>query len=195
MSEILFGERSPEGHLPASFEHSWDENPVHDNYYAPPVSPGQTPHVKYAEGVFVGYRYYTTYGKHPLFPFGYGLSYTSFAFSNLQVSPTSPAKHGDVSVSFDVTNTGRRIGADVAQVYVGDPSAHLKRPAKELKGFKKVRLAPGEKQRVSITLDWRAFAYWSTATNDWQIDPGNFDISVGDSSENTPLTAGVTRAD
>lgn len=195
MSEILFGERSPEGHLPTSFEHSWDENPVHDSYYAPPVGAGQTPHVKYAEGVFVGYRYYTTYGKQPLFPFGYGLSYTSFAFSNLHVLPQSPLKHGNVSVSFDVTNTGRRVGADVAQVYVGDPSAKIKRPAKELKGFMKVRLAPGETQHVSIALDWRAFAYWSTALNDWQIDPGEFRVFVGDSSENTPLTAAITRTD
>jgi beta-glucosidase len=195
VSEILFGERSPEGHLPVSFEQSWEENPVHDNYYAPPVSAGQMPHVKYAEGVFVGYRYYTTYSKKPLFPFGYGLSYTSFAFSNLRVSPVSSRQHGNVEISFDVTNSGQRSGADVAQVYVGDPSAQIKRPARELGGFKKVRLAPGETQHVSVTLDWRRFAYWSTTTNDWQIDPGNFTIFVGDSSENTPLTAGLTRED
>ncbi len=99
MSEILFGERSPEGHLPVSFEYSWEQNPVHDHYYAPPVSPGKMPHVKYSEGVFVGYRYYTTYDKTPRFPFGYGLSYTSFAFSNLHVSPASPGKSWILSTS------------------------------------------------------------------------------------------------
>ncbi len=100
-----------------------------------------------------------------------------------------------INVSFDVTNTGRRPGAEVAQVYVGDPSAHVRRPAKELKGFKKVWLAPGERQHLSIRLDWRAFAYWNTTINGWKIDPGKFNIFVGDSSENTPLIAGVTRVD
>lgn len=195
LSEILFGQRSPEGHLPVSFERSWEENPVHDSYYASPVSAGQMPRVKYAEGVFLGYRYYNTYHKKPLFPFGYGLSYTNFAFDNLHVSPESATSHGNITVSFDVTNTGPCIGADVAQVYVGAPSAKIQRPAEELKGFKKVRLAPGEKQHVSITLDWRAFAYWSAIANDWRIDPGRFNILVGDSSENTPLTAVITRAD
>jgi beta-glucosidase len=195
VSEILFGERSPEGHLPVSFEQSWEDSPVHDNYYAPPVSKGEVPRIKYAEGVFVGYRYYTTYGKKPLFPFGYGLSYTTFAFSNLRVTPASPAKHENVEVSFDVTNTGERSGADVAQVYVGDPSAKVKRPDKELGAFTKVRLAPGKKQHIAVSLDWRRFAYWSTAANDWQIDPGNFTIFVGDSSEDTPLMVGVTRTD
>jgi beta-glucosidase len=195
VSEILFGERSPEGHLPVSFEQSWEDNPVHDNYYAPPVNAGEVPRIKYAEGVFVGYRYYTTYSKKPLFPFGYGLSYTTFAFSNLRVTPASPKKHENVEVSFDVTNTGKRSGADVAQVYVGDPSAKVKRPDKELGAFAKARLAPGKKQHISVTLDWRRFAYWSTAANDWQIDPGNFTIFVGDSSEDTPLMVGVTRTD
>jgi beta-glucosidase len=128
----------------------------------------------------------------PLFPFGYGLSYTTFSFDNLSVSPAQTTNRQEVTVSFDVTNTGRYAGADVAQVYVGDPSAKVKRPTKELKGFQKVRLAPGEKQHVAITLDSRAFAYWSNARNGWQVDAGRFDIFVGDSSENTPLTAEVT---
>ena len=191
-AQILFGERSPEGHLPASFERTWSENPVHDNYYAPPVPNGQTPHVKYAEGVFLGYRYYTTFDKKPMFPFGYGLSYTTFAFSNLQVSPTTATSNGDISVSFDVANTGERKGADVAQLYVGDPSAKVKRPVKELKGYQKIRLGPGEKQHVSLTLDHRALAYWDTQKNDWQVDPGKFTVFVGDSSEATPLTADFT---
>ena len=192
LAEILFGERSPEGHLPVSFERSWEENPAHDYYYAPRAGTGQTRHVKYGEGVFVGYRYYTTFGKKPLFPFGYGLSYTTFAFDNLSVSPAQATSGQEVTVSFDMTNTGRYAGADVAQVYVGDPSAKVKRPAEELKGFQKVRLTAGEKQRISITLDSRAFAYWSEARNSWQVDSGRFDIYVGDSSENTPLTGEVS---
>ena len=139
LAQLLMGEHSPEGHLPVSFERSWDENPVHDSYYAAPVSKGQTPHVNYKEGVFVGYRYYTTYNKQPLFPFGFGLSYTTFSFSNLKVTPASTNDNGKLAigytVSFDLTNAGHLEGATVAQVYVGDPTAKVKRPVKELKGF------------------------------------------------------------
>jgi beta-glucosidase len=191
LSEILFGERSPEGHLPVSFDRSWEQSPAHNYYYAPPSTAGQIRRLKYEEGVFVGYRYYTTTGKEPLFPFGYGLSYSTFFFDNLRVSAAHIASHQEATVSFDVTNTGQCPGADVAQVYVGDSSAKVKRPAKELKGFKKVRLAPGEMQHVSITLDSRAFAYWSETKGDWQIDSGKFNIFVGDSSESTPLIGEV----
>ena len=192
LSEILFGERSPEGHLPISWERSWEENPVHDNYYAPPVAAGQTPHVKYAEGVFVGYRYYTSLNKQPLFPFGFGLSYTTFAFSNLKVSPESASADMPVVVSFDVENTGSASGATVTQVYVGDPSAKIKRPLKELKGYEKVRLEAGKKQHVTVTLDKRSLAYWDVTVNNWKVDPGQFVVYVGDSSANTPLNASFT---
>ena len=192
MAEILFGVRSPEGHLPASFERAWEDNPTHDNYYPPPTPAGQTPHVKYAEGVFVGYRYYTTMNKQPLFPFGFGLSYTTFSFSNLEVTPKNASSEGNITVSFDVTNTGDRAGADAAQLYVGDPSAKIKRPVKELKGYQKVRLNPGEKQHVSLTLDRRALAYWDVNSNDWRVDPGAFKVYVGDSSADTPLTSDFT---
>ncbi|HEX4037133.1 MAG TPA: glycoside hydrolase family 3 C-terminal domain-containing protein [Acidobacteriaceae bacterium] len=188
LAEILLGQRDPEGHLPVSFERSWEENPTHDSYYAPPVEKGQTPHVFYKEGVFLGYRYYTTYDKKPLFPFGFGLSYTTFSFSNLKVSPEQTSADGTITVSFDVTNTGQRQGATVAQVYIGDPSATVKRPVKELKGYEKVRLGPGDTRHVSVTLDRRSLAWWSDAKNNWQVDPGKFVVYVGDSSENTPLT-------
>jgi beta-glucosidase len=192
MAQILLGRQSPEGHLPISFERSWEENPVHDNYYAAPVPKGQTPHVEYKEGVFLGYRYYTTYDKKPLFPFGFGLSYTTFSFSNLNIAPAAMNEDARLStgytVKFDVTNTGQREGATVAQVYVGDPSAKVKRPAKELKGFEKVRLAPNETKHVTVQLDRRALSYWSDQKNGWQVDPGQFVVFVGDSSESTPLT-------
>lgn len=195
LSEILFGARSPEGHLPVSFERSWADNPAHNYYYAAPAKSGQIRHIQYGDGVFVGYRYYTTFNKKPLFPFGYGLSYTAFSFANLRISPESAASGRQVTVSFDVTNTGKYAGADVAQVYVGDPSAHVKRPAKELKGFQKVRLAPGESRHVSIALNARSFAYWSDAKNDWQVAPGKFTVFVGDSSESTPLVGELTMTD
>lgn len=148
--------------------------------------------MKYAEGVFIGYRYYTSMNKQPLFPFGFGLTYTTFSFSNLEVSPKTASSDGNITVSFDVTNTGQREGADVAQLYVGDPSAKIKRPVKELKGFKKVRLNPGEKKHVSLTLDRRALAYWDVNSNDWRVDPGQFTVYVGDSSADTPLTTNLT---
>jgi beta-glucosidase len=138
----------------------------------------------------VGYRYWTTTGKHPLFPFGFGLSYTTFSFSNLQ-APSSAAAGSMVMVSFDVTNTGKTEGAEVAQLYVSDPSAKVDRPERELKGFEKVRLERGETKHVTIELDARAFSYWDDSTHKWSIDPGKFVIRVGDSSENTPLQAEV----
>jgi beta-glucosidase len=192
LAEILFGAHSPEGKLPISFAHSWEENPVHDNYYAAPVAQGETPRVKYAEGVFLGYRYYTTRHKEPLYPFGFGLSYSTFAFSNLSVNSSDAGTDPSVKVSFDVENTGRRQAAEVAELYVGDPSAQIERPIEELKAFQKVRLEPGQHQRVTLTLDRRAFSYWDVKSQSWKIDPGKFTIFVGDSSENLPLNATIT---
>ncbi len=191
LAEILFGRRSPEGKLPASFERSWDDNPTHDHYYPPPYTWGSVAHVTYGEGVFLGYRYYTSSGKRPLFPFGFGLSYTTFAFSHLTVSQAAGNGTSAV-VEFDVTNTGSRPGAEVAQVYVGDPSAKLPRPARELKGFRKVRLDPGQTAHVSLPLDRRSFAYFDAAAHQWRIDPGKFVIYVGDSSEAAPLSQEIT---
>jgi beta-glucosidase len=165
---------------------------VHDSYYPASTTPGQTPHVEYKEGAFLGYRYYTTYDKKPLFPFGFGLSYTTFSFSNLKVDAPEGGNHYGYRVSFDVSNTGQHEGATVAQVYVGDPSAKVKRPAKELKGFEKVRLAANETKHVTVTLDERSFAYWSDAKKGWQVDPGAFTVFVGDASDRTPLQQSVT---
>ena len=205
VAEVLFGKHNPEGKLPVSFDRSWEENPSAQYYYPikgadtkllitendkPPVE-RVIPHLKYDDRLMVGYRYWTTTGKHPLFPFGFGLSYTTFSFANLQV-PATAAAGSTVAVSFDVINTGRVAGAEVAQLYVSDPSAKIGRPERELKGFEKVRLAPGEMKHVTINLDARSFSYWETAAHKWTIDPGKFVIRVGDSSENTPLKADVT---
>jgi beta-glucosidase len=183
VAQVLFGATDPEGRLPVSFERRWEDNPTHDSYYPTSGVGTAEPHVTYSEGVFVGYRYYVGASTKPRFPFGYGLSYTTFAFSHLAATPRG--------VSFDVTNTGAHAGAAVAEVYIGDPSARVKRPAKELKGFKKVRLAPGETRHVELPLDARAFAYWDIKARRWRTDPGRFVVYLGDSSENTPLTATV----
>jgi len=205
VAEVLFGRHNPEGKLPVSFDRSWEENPSAAYYY--PVKGADTtlhvtepgrppvdyviPHVKYDDGLMVGYRYWTTTGKHPLYTFGFGLSYTTFSFSKLE-APATAASGSTIPVSFDVTNTGKVAGAEVAQLYVSDPSAKVKRPERELKGFKKVRLAPGETKHVTLNLDARAFSYWDATAHKWSIDPGKFVIRVGDSSESTPLKADLT---
>jgi beta-glucosidase len=191
LAEILFGARSPEGKLPATFDRSWEDSPVHDSYYPPAGSDPSDPRVRYSEGVFLGYRAYTTQGREPLFAFGFGLSYTSFAFSDLSV-PAASDTGDSVTVGFDVANVGDRPGAEVAQLYVGDPSARVPRPVKELKGYSKVRLQPGETARVTLTLDRRSFAYFDVQAHAWRIDPGRFVIFVGDASDHTPLSADLT---
>ena len=192
VAEALLGKINPEGKLPVTFDRSFVDDPTFHNYYSAKQADGLQ-HVQYAEKLMVGYRYWTTTGKHPLYPFGYGLSYTTFAFSNLNVQPT--VKVGDsVTVSFDVTNTGRVAGADVAQLYVSEPSAPVTRPERELKGFEKVLLAPGERRTVTLKLDARSFSYWDVATHGWKMDAGKFMVHVGDSSESTPLEASITAA-
>ncbi|MGB6691388.1 MAG: glycoside hydrolase family 3 C-terminal domain-containing protein [Terracidiphilus sp.] len=205
VAEVLFGKHDPEGKLPVSFDRGWQDNPSYSYYYPTKgadtslhvtETDGRTvdyviPHVQYGDKLMVGYRYWTTTGKHPLFPFGFGLSYTTFSFSKLNV-PASAASGSSVQVSFDVTNTGKVGGAEVAELYVSDPSAKVQRPERELKGFEKVRLAPGETRHVTLSLDARAFSYWDENAHKWTIDPGNFTIYVGDSSENTPLHGDLT---
>jgi beta-glucosidase len=189
LAQILFGEINPSGHLPATFERRWTDNPVHDSYYPEPG----TNRVVYKEGVFVGYRGYEHNHVKPLYPFGYGLSYTSFQYSRLEVKPearSSPTRR--YSVSFDVTNTGKRFGADVAQVYVSEEDAKVLRPPQELKGFSRVELAPGETKRVTVSLNSRAFTYYDDKANHWHADAGKYSVSVGRSSEETPLHAPIT---
>ena len=188
VAQILLGEVNPGGKLPISYERHIEDNPTFKNYY---TIPG-TKDIHYNEGIFVGYRHYDRSETKPLFPFGFGLSYTTFAFSNLSVTPTETNANGPVTVSFDVRNTGERAGAEVAQVYVGDPSATVPRPVKELKGFARVELKPGETQRVSVALDHRSLAYWDVTSKSWRVDPGKFTVYVGDSSANVPLQADLT---
>ena len=191
LAEILFGDVNPSGRLPVTFERRWEDNPAHDSYY-PDAS---TNRITYKEGLFIGYRGYEHNGMKPLFPFGYGLSYTTFRYNNLNVTQAD-TKSGSLSswtclVSFDVTNTGRRQGAEVAQVYVTDTHSKTPRPAKELKGFVKVNLRAGETRRVTVTLDRRAFSYYDINLKQWRVEPDNFDILVGSSVEQILLKGRV----
>jgi beta-glucosidase len=188
LADLLLGVVNPSGRLPITFERRAEDNPTYDSYYP---APG-TKRVEYKEGVFVGYRGYEKNATKPLFPFGYGLSYTTFRYANLAVKPAAGAA-GNYEVSFDVTNTGSRAGADVAQVYVGDPHAKVPRPPKELKGFAKVSLAPGETKRASVTLNPRAFSYYDVSAKAWRAGPGPFDILVGRSSEQIELRGQVLK--
>ena len=187
IAEILFGEVNPSGRLPATFERHWEDNPSYASYYPKPG----TLEVHYEEGVFVGYRGFDSKGVEPLFPFGFGLSYTSFDYDKLSISPDTTGD-GSVEVSFDLTNTGRRAGAEVAQVYVADSHSGVPRPPKELKGFAKVALQPGETRRVSVQLDRRSFAYYDVEARDWRVTPGTFRILVGRSSRDIVLDGKVS---
>ncbi len=189
LAEILFGDVNPSGHLPVTFERHWEDNPVHDSYYPE----AGTNRIVYKEGVFVGYRGYEKNGAKPLFPFGYGLSYTTFQYSNLVIKPVNGRASGGASsapryeVLFDVKNAGSRAGADVPQVYIGDTHAKVPRPAKELKGFAKVNLRPGETKRVSVTLEGRALSYYDVNARQWRAEPGDFAVLVGHSLEQIEL--------
>jgi beta-glucosidase len=196
LAQIIFGDASPSGRLPVSFERQWGDNPVHDSYY-----PGAgSKQVVYKEGVFVGYRGYEHSGIKPLFPFGYGLSYTTFRYRNLSIRPadrgtakaSSSSRGALYEVSCDIANTGSREGADVAEVYVGEAHPPLARPAKELKGFARVSLRPGETRRVTVPLDSRAFSYYDVNAHEWRVDPGEFTIFVGRSVEKIELQGTVT---
>ena len=195
LAQLLFGEFNPSGRLPISIERRWEDNAVHDSYYP---KPGEKK-VEYTEGLFVGYRHFDKSGVKPLFPFGYGLSYTSFAYKNLTIAPASDStsdaarsKDRLVTVGFDVTNTGARGGAEVSQVYVGDRHAAVPRPVKELKGFAKVELDPGQSKHVQVMLDRRAFSYYDVKNHKWTVAPGDFDIYVAHSSADIELTGKAT---
>ena len=187
VAEILFGSVNPSGHLPATFERRWQENPSHDYYYPEPG----TMRIIYEDGLFVGYRGYEQNGVAPLFPFGHGLSYTTFKYSNFTVSPEK-TDDGNAQVSFDLTNTGSRAGAEVAQVYIADTHSSLPRPPKELKGFAKIELQPGETQRVTIELNRRSLSYYDVEAKAWHAEPGVFEVLVGRSSAVIELRGKLT---
>jgi beta-glucosidase len=182
LAALLWGDANFSGKLPVSFPQSLADVPASTSAQWP----GTNGQVQYSEGLDVGYRWYDAQGKTPLFPFGYGLSYTTFSYANLTVG--APDSAGNVSVGFDVTNTGSRAGAEVAQVYVGQP-AGAGEPPKNLRGFQRVQLNPGQAQHVAVTLDARSFQTWTTA---WATTGGAHQIYVGSSSRDVRLTGSVT---
>lgn len=188
LAQLLFGDCSPSGKPPVSFERRWEDNATFNSYYP---KPGEK-RIQYTEGVFLGYRHFDRSSVKPMFPFGFGLSYTTFEYSNLAVSPSVGDLNQPVTVSFDVRNTGSRSGAEAAQLYVGDAHASVPRPVKELKGFARVNLQPGETQRLTLSLDRRAFSYYDVDKKDWRADPGSFAVWVGASSEDLRLRGSFT---
>jgi beta-glucosidase len=191
LAQLLFGEYNPSGKLPVTFERRWEDNAAHDSYY--PKAEDKEKKVTYSEGVFLGYRHFDKSDVKPQFPFGYGLSYTTFSYKNLSVTPASVSGDGAVTVSFDMVNTGSRPGAEIAEVYVGEPHASIARPVKELKGFSRVFLQPGESKHVTVELNRRAFSYYDVKKHGWVADAGDFDVLVGRSSAQVELTGKVTR--
>ena len=177
MVDVLTGKVNPGGKLAETWANAYEETPARDNF----AGAGRT--VQYREGLYVGYRYYQTAGVPVAFPFGYGLSYTSFAFSDLKVTADS--------VTLTVTNTGARDGAEIVQVYIAKPGAEIFRPAQELKAFARVPLAAGESRTVTLPLDDKAFRYWNTRTDGWEIEGGRYEVRVGASSADIRLTANV----
>ena len=188
LAAVLFGQVDPGGHLPVTFPVDLSQVPES----SPAQFPGENGQVLYSEGLDVGYRYYDADEKTPLFPFGYGLSYTRFAYSGLQITPQqvpgggpdpATARHGSggqVTVSARVTNTGPVAGSDVAQLYLGDPAAG--EPPRQLKGFSKVTLRPGQSTTVRFTLTAHDLSYWDDGANGWAVPDGQFGVYVGDSS-------------
>ncbi len=183
---VLYGETNPSGRLPETFPLQLEDNPSFLSYG------GEGDIAEYREGIFVGYRYYDFKKAAVLFPFGYGLSYTDFEFSNLRLSVNTITDQDLLTATVTVKNTGDRAGKAVIQLYVGDKESSVFRPVRELKGFEKISLQPGEAKDVSFTLDKRAFAYWNTELHDWTVEPGDFTIEIGRSSRDIALDASVT---
>ena len=184
--DILFGKVNPSGRLPETFPKKLEDNPSYLSYI------GEGDMVEYREGIFVGYRYYDKKKLDVLFPFGYGLSYTTFDYSNLRVDKKKFKDTDTVTVTVDVTNTGKMAGKEVVQLYVADKESTVIRPEKELRDFAKVELMPGETKTVSFTLGKRAFAYYNTTIHDWHVETGEFVIQIGRSSRDIVLQETVT---
>ncbi|MCA9973777.1 MAG: glycoside hydrolase family 3 C-terminal domain-containing protein, partial [Anaerolineales bacterium] len=182
LADVLFGDVNPSGRLPVTFPRRLADNPAYVNY------PGENGRVHYGEGLFVGYRYYDKKEIAPLFPFGFGLSYTRFRYANLEIAPQAD----QVIVSLDVTNAGARAGQEVVQLYVRHAAARLVRPLQELKAYAKVALAPGETRRVSLTLTPQSLAFYDPAQQAWVTEPGSYTLFVGGSSRDFRLQGELT---
>lgn len=184
VAEVIMGKVNPSGKLPISFGKRVEDSASNGNY------PGSSGRVDYAEGILVGYRWFDAKGMAPLFPFGFGLSYTSFHYAKLHVEPTAD---GQWRVTFEVTNNGTRAGDEVSEIYVSPPApSRVARPVRELKGFYRMSLAPDETGPASIVLGRKAFEYFDEAKGAWAVEPGSYTIAVGSSSRNLVLTDAVS---
>jgi beta-glucosidase len=186
IADILFGKVNPSGKLAETFPIRLVDTPAYINF------PGGNDQVFYGEGIFIGYRYYDAREMPVLFPFGFGMSYTTFAYSNPKVSSSTFKDEDGLTVSVDVTNSGKTVGKEVVQVYVHDHKSTLVRPPKELKGFSKVELQPGETKTATIALDFRSFAYYHPGYKRWISEDGQFDILIGASSNDIRFSQTVT---
>jgi len=185
VADILFGKVNPSGKLSETFPICLEDTPAYINW------PGEAGKVRYGEGLFIGYRYYDEKHLPVQFPFGFGLSYTTFEYSQLKVSQQTFKDVDGLVVSVDVKNTGKVAGKETVQVYVNDRQCSLRRPQKELKGFAKVELQPGETKTISIPLDFRAFAFYEPRYHQWITESGEFEILVGASSADIRQRASV----
>jgi beta-glucosidase len=186
IADVLFGDTTPSGKLPQTFPERLEDNPAYLNF------PGENGKIYYEEGLFVGYRYYDKKKIAPLFPFGFGLSYTTFDYGPLQLSTRRVGPDDTLQVSVDVTNTGQRAGQEVVQLYIRDVVASLQRPDKELKAFAKVHLEPGEHRTVTLSIGCDALAYYDDLAHAWVAEAGEFEALVGTSSQDIRATATFT---
>lgn len=183
LAEVLLGDVNPSGKLPVTFGKRREDYADYPNF------PGKNDQVKYAESIFVGYRHFDRERIAPLYPFGFGLSYTTFAYGNLSVRPVGNGN--EFAVSVDVKNSGRRAGSEVVQIYIGNAPASLPRPPQELRAFSKVRLEAGETKRVTLPIDRSAFSYYDPAKSAWTFAPGKYEVLVGSSSRDIRVRQGL----
>ncbi len=186
IADVLFGDVNPSGRLSQTWPARLEDNPAYINY------PGENGRVLYGEGLYVGYRYYDVKKIAPLYPFGYGLSYTTFEYADLKLDKDAYSPGEAITASVRVTNTGSKAGQEVVQLYVRDVESRLARPEKELKAFAKVALAPGEAQSLTLTLDERALSFYDDAQARWTVEAGEFEVLVGASSRDIRCKATFT---
>ncbi len=190
VADIIFGKVNPSGHLPVTFSWSRKQEPAYGHFPGHDIL-GKHPTVHFAEGIFIGYRWFNKHHITPAFPFGFGLSYTHFAIAGIGVNAIGHQSHKKVMVLARITNTGRRSGADVVQLYVKPPAGKLVRVVQKLEGFQRVKLHPGQSRIVQMSLNWRSFACFDTHKDKWIVPAGTYQLAVGDSSNHTSTVGSV----
>jgi beta-glucosidase len=187
LAEILFGKTNPSGKLPFSWDKRWEDCAAYGNFPTPEAPTSNM----YKEGVLLGYRWFDTKNIEPLFPFGFGLSFTTFAYSDLTLKPSA---NGDFTATFTIQNKGAIAGSEIAELYVAPPTIRVPRPVHELKGFTRVTLQPGESKSVTIPVAKADLAYWDPDQKTWIVSPGSYKIEVGSSSRELSLNGQLTEA-